>query len=487
MSEVSVTTDDNVVVSGSDEDNDTVVVMSAVGPPGPPGPQGPQGVPGVGSMGPPGPQGPQGPPGVAGGGGATVTMSDTSPASPTAGNLWWESDTGNLYIFYVDPGGPPGQWVLAVPAISASALNAVTYTPQTLTAPQQVQARQNIFAAPFDSLAFSGMQINGSMDVSQELGGATQIVSGKYICDGWQLIKNGSLVGSAQTVKVQGWIVGLPWQIQIPVTTAQASLGASDFLGVYQQIEGWRIARLGWGNAAAQSIAIGFWTAHNRPGLYTGTVRNGASNRSYAFSYTHAVADAAQYNTVTVPGDTAGTWNTDNTCGLQVTFAAAAAAGGTYTAPSLNGWLAGNYIAGPGQINAAAATSDNFRITGVVVLPGIEAPSAARSPFIMRPFDQELRLCERYYENIILPNATGQIMPSALLTATFYYATWTFHTKKRALPTIGFPGASTWVGTTPTASYSIDQIVFNANATGGYFYISGGAAGSPAIYADARL
>ena len=110
MSEVSVTTDDNVTVSGSDEDNDTVVVMSAVGPPGPPGPPGPQGVPGVGSQGPPGPQGPQGPPGVAGGGGATVTMSDTPPASPSAGNMWWESDTGNLFIFYVDPVYPGQCW-----------------------------------------------------------------------------------------------------------------------------------------------------------------------------------------------------------------------------------------------------------------------------------------------------------------------------------------------------------------------------------------
>ncbi|HEY8097248.1 MAG TPA: pyocin knob domain-containing protein, partial [Methylobacter sp.] len=83
------------------------------------------------------PLGPGGAPG-----GASVTISDTPPASPTAGNLWWESDTGNLYIYYND--GNSSQWVLAVPAVSASALNAVTYTPQTLTAPQQAQARSNL-------------------------------------------------------------------------------------------------------------------------------------------------------------------------------------------------------------------------------------------------------------------------------------------------------------------------------------------------------
>ena len=38
-------------------------------------------------------------------------ISDTPPASPQNGQIWWESDTGNTYIYYVDPGGAPGQWV----------------------------------------------------------------------------------------------------------------------------------------------------------------------------------------------------------------------------------------------------------------------------------------------------------------------------------------------------------------------------------------
>ena len=42
--------------------------------------------------------------------------------------------------------------------------------PQSLTAPQQQQARQNIYAAPFDAMAYSGLQINGGMEVSQERG-----------------------------------------------------------------------------------------------------------------------------------------------------------------------------------------------------------------------------------------------------------------------------------------------------------------------------
>lgn len=43
--------------------------------------------------------------------GATVSVADAPPISPANGDLWWESDSGNLYVWYVDLSGPPGQWV----------------------------------------------------------------------------------------------------------------------------------------------------------------------------------------------------------------------------------------------------------------------------------------------------------------------------------------------------------------------------------------
>jgi len=68
------------------------------GVPGPPGPQGPQG--------PPGPAGPAGEDGAGG-----VTIADTPPPTPTPGLLWWESDSGALYVSYWD--GTSTQWVAA--------------------------------------------------------------------------------------------------------------------------------------------------------------------------------------------------------------------------------------------------------------------------------------------------------------------------------------------------------------------------------------
>ena len=125
---------------------------------------------------------------------------------------------------------------------------------------------------------------------------------------------------------------------------------------------------------------------------------NNAATRSYAFTYTQNVADIYQYNTVTIPGCVDGVWEKANLVGMNVIFSLGC--GTTYTAPTANIWLNVQYSAGPGQINAVAATSDTFRITGVIVLPGTEAPSAARSPLIMRPYPQELDICKRYWRLI---------------------------------------------------------------------------------------
>ena len=52
-----------------------------------------------------------------GGGGANVTVSDTIPAgTPTSGDLWWESDTGRLKVYYTDVDS--SQWVDASPPLA---------------------------------------------------------------------------------------------------------------------------------------------------------------------------------------------------------------------------------------------------------------------------------------------------------------------------------------------------------------------------------
>ena len=339
---------------------------------------------------------------ASGSGFASAIYSDTPPTGVADGTLWWESDTGLMYVRYND--GNSTQWVIACPqpdtstfvlsagstmsgplvlsADPTATLGAATKqyvdtrvrydAAQALTVPQQIQARQNIFASPLDALAYNGMQINGAFDVSQELGlntGAT--TSGLYGCDGWQLQKIGTSAVTLAAFNAPQFIAGFQNLLIITIQTAQATLSATDFVSARGVIEGYRVARLNWGTANAQPLTIAFWSSHVLPGLYTGTIRNSGGTRSFAFSYTHAIANVAQYNIITIPGDTAGTWLVTNGLGLDICLTHAC--GTTYSAPSFGNWLSGNYVAGPGQVNGVASTANNFRIAGFMALPGIEA------------------------------------------------------------------------------------------------------------------
>jgi len=55
------------------------------------------------------------------GAGATVTVSDDPPSSPDSGDMWWESDTGKLKVYYND--GTSFQWVDASPQGSNEYVN----------------------------------------------------------------------------------------------------------------------------------------------------------------------------------------------------------------------------------------------------------------------------------------------------------------------------------------------------------------------------
>ncbi|WP_028164132.1 hypothetical protein [Bradyrhizobium elkanii] len=495
---------------------------------GPQGPQGPQGIQGV--------QGPQGTQGVPGADGNTVLYGTSDPAAgvgvngnfyinttthfmfgPKAGGVW---PAGTSLVGPQGPQGiqgPPGvgspatalPLIDGVAAVGVStnfaredhihpsdvAAQAVRFdVAQSLTAAQQQQARQNVYAAPFDALAFNGMQINGGMEVSQQFGTGGVAVPG-YPVDGWYYSKVGTAVVGIGQYAFGASGFGFNNLLALTVSTGQAAMAAGDVFLLQQVIEGFRVARLAWGTSGAQPITIGFWTAHARPGLYCGAVRNIAAARSYVFTYTQNAAGVYEYKTVTIPGDTTGTWNKDNSNGLSVTFAIAC--GTTFTAPSANSWLAGNFVAAPGQVNGVGATSDVFRLTGVMVLPGVEAPPSARTPFIMRSYDQELTICQRYLQ---APLTTNYGLSGYLAAANIARISVPFRTVMRAAPTLLVVNVGlcivNWSGGNPAAtSASLLQSGLGAagvdlTCAGSTFSVGQGCvAGMPAVSLlfDARL
>jgi hypothetical protein len=337
--------------------------------------------------------------------------------------------------------------------------------------------RGTIYAAPFDAMAYNGMQINGSMDVSQQFGNSGVAVgAGKYIVDGWSVQSSGPQLPTA--VQTSTAPAGYAYSLNVFFTPgANPSPAAGHFVFYSQYIEGYRMSRLAWGTANAQPLTIGFWAWAVRTGTYSGSVRNALNNRSYVFNFTINAASTFEYKTVTIPGDTAGTWSTDNNPSLGLAFTVMT---GTTYQTAAGVWTAGNFLGSTGTLNGAAATSDSFAITGVVILPGIEAPSAARSPLIMRPYDQELITCKRYWQQV------SALWQGYITVGTGVTAAANLPIAPRANPTITgqSQGASNFPNAVGTLSFSGPHFVQDNRIASGS---SGNAYFFSLITADARL
>jgi len=233
----------------------------------------------------------------------------------------------------------------------------------------------------FANMAYNGLQVNGAMAVSQEHGLAPINFPagsvGKYPVDNWIVYKSGVnafLCGWAYSV-----FPGYGQELKFTVTTAQPAI-SSDAILLRQAIEGYRAAPLGWGTAAAEPLTIGFWVKSSVAGSFPIYAQNWLqeTNATVGVTITIAAAGVAQWVTATFPAKTSGNFRTDNGVGIYLTM----------------------YLAWSGGINIAATVGNTFEITGVIVLSGSEAPSADQSPFTMRPYDQELTLCKRYWQRL---------------------------------------------------------------------------------------
>jgi hypothetical protein len=180
---------------------------------------------------------------------------------------------------------------------------------------------------------------------------------------------------------------------QIKATTALSSPANGDYAQHRMNVEGYRVARLGWGAAGAQSLAYALQFYSTASGTIFIRFANSAADRNYYVE--HAVSAGWNFLSGTIAGDTSGTWLQTTGIGLRVIIGVAGKAASP-VAP--NAWTATGALQTTNSTNLLGTNNNLTIATGLVLLPGIELPASPRAPFIMRPFDQELSACQRYWE-----------------------------------------------------------------------------------------
>jgi len=233
--------------------------------------------------------------------------------------------------------------------------------------------------------------INGNMTIDQRNAGASVTpTNGQYTLDRW----NANLSqASKYTVQQNVGSVTLPagFTKYLGVTSSSAySVTSTDYFFLEQVIEGFNIADLAWGTASASAVTLSFQVYSSLTGTFGGVLANSAQNRNYPYSYTISSANTWTTISVTIAGDTTGTWLTTNAEGIRLRFGLGV---GSTKSGTAGAWSATQTFSATGATSVVGTNGATFYITGVQLEKGSTATS-----FDYRPFGTELHLCMRYYE-----------------------------------------------------------------------------------------
>ena len=303
--------------------------------------------------------------------GTTITFTSAPP-----------SGTANIYVRYL-----------------STITQTITPSPGTVDTAQLSPSLTNV---PFfggstlgagNATGMKNRLINGGMVLDQRNAGASVTPSAdpQYTLDRWVFQRSQASKFSTQQ---NAGSVTPPngFSNYLGITSLSAySIGSADYFLVQQKLEGFNTADLAWGTANAKTVTVSFWVRSSLTGTFGGAVRNSAENRSYPFSYTISAADTWEQKSITIAGDTTGTW-VGATNGIGLSLAFGFGVGSTYSGAA-GSWAGANYASATGGTSVVGTSGATFYITGVQLEEGNAATS-----FEFRPYGTELALCQRYYQ-----------------------------------------------------------------------------------------
>jgi len=270
----------------------------------------------------------------------------------------------------------------------------------------------NIAQSGSNNVTFRNRIINGAMVVDQRVSGTVTLdTNTRFIVDRFfaEDDSTATVTGVQSTTAPAGFINS----ILFTVTTADSSIAASENCQLRHWIEGLNVADLGWGTANAQTVTLSFWVRSSVTGTHSGALLNSAANRNYVFSYTISVANTFEYKTITIAGDTSGTWLTTNGRGIGLFWNLGS--GSTFLGTA-GVWGSSVLFGATGSIQLISTLNATFYITGVQLEAGTTA-----SPFEYRQYGTELLLCQRYFQLLGSGGACGVAESATRASLTYVF------------------------------------------------------------------
>lgn len=263
--------------------------------------------------------------------------------------------------------------------------------PYGILAADQIQSSvTGVSLGAGNATRFKNRLINSDMRIDQRNAGAAVNPANGYSLDRWRTLNTNN---TKWNVQQNAGAVTPPtgFTNYLGITSASAYTPTStDTFNIIQRIEGLNIADLGWGTANAKTVTVSFWVRSSLTGTFSGGIQNNAQDRAYVFSYTISAANTWEYKTVTIAGDTTGTWLTTNGIGLVLMFNLGV---GSNFMIAPNTWTAGEDYGVLGQVNLVATNGATWYVTGVQLEVGESATG-----FEYVDYGTQLQMCMRYYQ-----------------------------------------------------------------------------------------
>jgi hypothetical protein len=283
----------------------------------------------------------------------------------------------------------------AIPNTAGSVSSSNIQTSPTITTPTINKINTSVANTSLGAGNASIMKnriINGAMVISQYNGTSSVTIpstGSQYVLDRWSAASNNA---SKYSVQQNAGSVTPPtgFTNYLGVTSlAATTIAAGDYYFLVQKIEGYNIADLGWGTANAKTVTLSFQVYSSLTGTFGGSIQASGSTRTYPFSYTISSANTWTSISVTIAGDTTGTWLTTNGVGIQVFFGLGI--GSTYSGTA-GVWSSTNYISVTGATSVVGTNGATFYLTAVQIEVGSSATG-----FEYVNYQTSLANCQRYY------------------------------------------------------------------------------------------
>jgi len=234
---------------------------------------------------------------------------------------------------------------------------------------------------------FKNRIINGAMVIDQRNAGASVTpTNGQYLLDRWAA----DVSQASKFTVIQSSTAPAGFSNSLLVTSSSAyTVGTNDYFALHQFVEGFNTADFSFGSASATSITLSFWVRSSLTGTFGVGLRGASNTRSYTATYTINSANTWEQKSITVAGDTSGTWLTTNGVGIGLFFSLGVGSANSITAGS---WQSVNATSPTGAGSVVGTNGATWYVTGIQLEKGSTATS-----FDYRPYGTELALCQRYY------------------------------------------------------------------------------------------